>query len=423
MTPSRATVGILHYSAPPVVGGVEAVMLAHAQLLDKAGYRVAILAGRGEAGPFPPGVQFHPLPLLDSQHARVAALQSSLDNGEVPTGFDDLRTEITRSLEPFLAQLDHLIVHNIFTKHFNLPLTAALADSLEEGKLRHAMAWCHDFSWTSTSSRSKVHPGAPWDLLRTRLQGLTYVTVSKRRQASLAELFTCPAGDIRLVYNGVDPNTILGLTPEGALLVDRLGLPESDLVLIMPVRVTQAKNIEFALQVLAALKIYGLKPKLVVTGPPDPHDSANMSYYRTLLALRADLDLVQEAHFIYELGKERGGLTIDPPVVADLIRASDLVFMPSHREGFGMPILEAGLASVAVWCTYVPAAVELGGEDVNLFDPEETPSGLADRISTWAQRDQRLRFRRRTKQGLTWQVIFDRDIQPLLQTPLADGPP
>ena len=41
-------VALLHYSAPPVVGGVESVLGHHARLMADAGHQVRIVAGRGE---------------------------------------------------------------------------------------------------------------------------------------------------------------------------------------------------------------------------------------------------------------------------------------------------------------------------------------------------------------------------------------
>ena len=39
---------ILHYSAPPVIGGVEAVILAHVKQFTRAGYHTIVAAGRGD---------------------------------------------------------------------------------------------------------------------------------------------------------------------------------------------------------------------------------------------------------------------------------------------------------------------------------------------------------------------------------------
>ena len=108
--------------------------------------------------------------------------------------------------------MDHVIIHNVFTKHFNLPLTAALMRLLEQGMIRHCIAWCHDFTWTSAHSRSSVHPGYPWDLLRTFREDVTYVTVSRHRQAELAGLFHCAPERIHVVYDGVDPAELYSLS-------------------------------------------------------------------------------------------------------------------------------------------------------------------------------------------------------------------
>ncbi len=409
-------IAILHYSAPPVVGGVEAVILAHAKTLVQAGYAVTILAGRGEAGALPEGADLLLVPEIDSQHPEIARMSARLEQGQVPDGFEAMREQLAKTLAPALGQFDNLVVHNVLTKHFNLPLTAALDRLLDMAMLPHCIAWCHDFTWTSTSSGSKVHPGYPWDLLRTQRPDVTYVVVSKRRQQELAGLFGCPENEIRVVYNGVDPKMLLGLSAEGAALVEHLGLLEQDLVLLMPVRVTQAKNIEYALRVVAALKARGCRSKLILTGPPDPHDAASMAYFLSLQGLRRDLGVEEEMRFVFESGPDpEKPYLVDASVVGDLFRVSDLMFMPSHREGFAMPVLEAGLAGIPVVCTEVPAAVEIGGEDVITFDLDGTPDRLAARILAWAESSPIHRLRRRVRQNYTWQAILRRDIEPLLR--------
>jgi glycosyltransferase involved in cell wall biosynthesis len=414
---NRPETAILHYTAPPIVGGVEAVIQAQARVFIEAGYPVTIIAGRGEGTALPSGTGFARIPEMDSRHPQVTQMSATLAQGQVPTGFDELVNRLIKALTSALDRLDNLIVHNVFTKHFNLPLTAALHCLLDAGTIRHCIAWCHDFTWTSPRSRSKVHPGYPWDLLRTYRPDVTYVVVSKRRRRALAALLGCPAEEIHVIYNGVDPEMLLGLSVEGQALVTRLGLLESDLVLLMPVRVTQAKNIEYALQVVAALKARGCCPKLVVTGPPDPHDERSTAYFQSLQVLRRQLGVEEEMRFVFESGPDPDHpYTIDAGVVGDLFRVSDAMFMPSHREGFGMPVLEAGLIGVPVVCTNVPAAEEIGGADVILFDPDEDPAHVASRILASAERSPVHRLRRRVRQNYAWRAIFHRDIQPLLRS-------
>lgn len=407
---------ILHYSAPPVIGGVEAVIDAHVHLLTEAGYPVTVIAGQGNAATLPKGADFVLIPELDSQHPEVLEINGFLEVGKVPTGFEDMVDRITASLEPILSEFRNLIVHNVFTKHFNLPLTAALYRLLDAGRIGNCIAWCHDFTWTSPHSSYKVHSGYPWDLLRTYRREVTYVVVSQRRQRTLAGLLEVSSKKIEVVYNGVDPVMVLGLTQEGQALIQRLGILDSDLVLLMPVRVTQAKNIELALKVVAELKKRETNPKLVLTGPPDPHDPENMDYFQFLRDLRRDLDVEGEMRFVFESGLDpEEPYYIDMHVVGDLYRVSDLMFMPSHREGFGMPVLEAGLAGIPVISTDVPAAEEIGGKNVLIFSADDPPEKVAELILTRTEADPVYRHKRQVRKKYTWKAIFQRDIEPLLR--------
>ncbi len=409
-------VAIIHYTAPPVVGGVEAVIQAHARLLRAAGHAVTVIAGEGAREALASGAAYVGIPELGSNHPRVQQVSRELEQGRIPAGFEELAGRLQESLRPLLRAADRVIVHNVFTKHFNLPLTAAIFRLLDRGELRRCVAWCHDFTWTSASSRSKVHPGYPWDLLRSYRADVTYAVVSRRRQLELAGLLGCPVERIRVAYNGVDPQTLLGLSDEGLGLIDRLGLWESDLVLLMPVRVTQAKNIELALQVTAALKRQGLRPRLIVTGPPDPHDARSQEYYQSLLELRRTLQVEQEMQFVYESGPEPGQpLTVAAGVIGDLFRVSDVLFMPSHREGFGMPVVEAGLAGLPIFCTAVPAADEIASGEVNLFSADAEPQAVAVSLAKWAENSATHRLRRRVRQTLTWDSLYRSTILPLLE--------
>jgi glycosyltransferase involved in cell wall biosynthesis len=417
MTPENLQrVAVLHYSAPPVIGGVESVILAHTRLFVEAGYPVTILAGRGGKEALPPEAGFIQIPELDSQYPQILEMSHELDQGRVPPNFEQMVALLAEKLASVLTSIDLLIVHNVFTKHFNLPLTAALFRLLDQHVIRHCVAWCHDMTWTSPNSRSKVFPTYPWDLLRTQRPDITYVAVSQERGRDLAELFGCPLEQVRVIYNGVDPAELLALSDPGLALIDRLDLWDSDLNLLMPVRVTQAKNIELALRVVAALKERGIRPKLVVTGPPDPHDQLNMEYFQSLLALREQLRVVDEMRFVYESGPNPAEpLSVDMPVVAELLRLSDALFMPSHREGFGMPVLEAGLLGIPVFCAEtVPAANEIGRQEVVRFSPGADAKQVADLILKRVKDSSVLRLQRRVRQNLTWRGIFQHDILPLI---------
>ena len=415
------TVAILHYSASPVVGGVEAVINAQLKEFIRAGMISTVIAGRGHITALPPNANFIEIPEIDSKHPEINKINRELEVGRVPVNFETLETQLVNLLDPVLHEFDHLIIHNVFTKHFNLPLTGALHRLLDQGVIQNGIAWCHDFTWTSPSSRSKVHPGYPWDLLRTQRSDCVYVAVSKERQQTLAGLFECPIDEIKVVYNGVDPIQTLGLSDQGMTLVNKLDLMESDINILMPVRITQAKNIEFALEVVAALKKMGLSPMLIVTGPPDPHDPKSMNYYQSLKDLRDELGVADDMCVIFEAGPDPDEpFFIDEQVVGDLYRISDVMFMPSHREGFGMPVMEAGLVGIPIVCRDVPAAQELADREASIFNAEVDAGQVATRLVQMLERSPTARLRRRVRKQYTWQAIFEDAIQPLLQTSIEN---
>jgi glycosyltransferase involved in cell wall biosynthesis len=413
---TKPKIAVLHYSGPGVVGGVEAVLDAHLHILAAHGYDVSMVAGRGDAAALPDGVYWIEVPEMDTSAPFLEAINPPLEHGEIPSEFEPARAQLAQRLAPILSSFDTWIVHNIFTKHFNIPLTAALIDLLKQGNPRNCIAWVHDITWTSPHSSSKVFPGFPWDLLRMPQPGVHYVAVSQERQKELAHLFGWEQAQIDVIYNGVDAHSTFGVTDESWQLIQRMGLMAADMVLIMPVRVTEAKNFELAARIVRALKDAHLHPRLVVTGPPDPHEMARMDYYQNLLALREQLGIGDEFCFVYDLPDEQGRPTqISQRQVADLIRVSDALLMPSHREGFGMPVLEGGLVGVPVFVSQrVPAAVEIGAGQVMLIDPDGDADEIAQKILNRILMDPVCQFKRKIRQNFTWEQIFRLQIEPIL---------
>jgi glycosyltransferase involved in cell wall biosynthesis len=153
----------------------------------------------------------------------------------------------------------------------------------------------------------------------------------------------------------------------------------------------------------------------VITGPPDPHDQGDIEYYHHLLDIRRDLDVEEEVRFVYGSGpEEMEGYIIGPGMVGELYHVCDALFMPSHREGFGMPILEAGLLGRPVFSTQIPAALEVGDGEVYTFESGASPEAVARLITQWADASRTHKLRVRVRRDYTWQAIFDRHILPLL---------
>lgn len=403
----QQSVALLHYSAPPVVGGVESVLAQHARLLADAGHSVCVVAGRG--APFDARIKGATVPMVDSRHPDVLAVKADLDAGRVPPGFATLVEAVTTALSPFLENADVLVAHNVCSLHKNLALTAALHAVHRQAGAPALVLWHHDLAWTTPRYRAELHDGYPWDLLRGQWDA-THVVVSELRRRELARLLDLSPEAIAVVPNGVDAAEFLNLGPDTRWLVRLMRLADHRPVLLLPVRLTPRKNIELALRALACLRVRFPAAALVVTGPPGPHNPANADYFARLKALRAELGLDNAAWFLAEFAH---GYLPDA-VIADFYRLADGLLLPSREEGFGIPLLEAAISRLPVFCSDIPPLRELGAEDVCYFSPDADPETVAGMIASRVGQDGRYRFAARVREGFTWTRIYSEHIAPLL---------
>lgn len=405
-------VAILHYAGPPIVGGVEITIYHHARLLIEAGYHVDVVAGRGER--FHPEVVFRHVPEIDSRYKQVLEVGDALAKGEVPSMFFRLRERLSERLHPIFAEADVCIVHNAITLHKNLPLTAALR-AISTEKVIPLIAWCHDFAWQDILYTPELHPGYPWDLLREPWPGVKYVAVSNHRRARMAELLGVSHDTISVITPGVDVFQFINCHSLTRKLVKDLRLLVADPLMLLPARITRRKNIEFAIRVTAALKCLKPAVTLIVTGPPGPHNPKNIAYLESLQALRAELGVCNQVHLLYEHGETGQALMIPDDVVADLYSLVDLLIFPSYREGFGIPVLEAGLARLPVFAADIPPVNESAGGHAHLFDPNGDAHMVAEAIVEFLEKDQASLLRRRVLRNYTWQSIVDKMLVPLIE--------
>jgi len=403
-------IALLHYSALPVVGGVEQVIGQHARLMVEDGHQVTVIAGRG--GAFDARINFTRLPAIDSRHPQVLDFKSQLDRGVIPGAFASLVDSLVDEIQQSLAGMDMLIAHNVCSLHKNLALTAAIQRVAAQDSALRLILWHHDLAWTTSRYQAELHPGYPWDLLRTAWPGAAQVVVSELRRQELAGLTGLPPDRIQVIPNGLALSQFLILDAQTQELIIRLNLLEINPLLLLPVRITPRKNIELALRILATLREFFPKAGLVVTGPLGPHNPANAAYLENLLALRTELGLSGVAHFLAELSQ----VYLPDPVIADFYRLADVLILPSREEGFGIPLLEAGLARLPIFCADIPPLRALAEGYAVFFSPEANPRSVAEMITQHLSADRLYAFQVRVRTHFTWDRIYRQQIQPLLKT-------
>ncbi|MCI0355229.1 MAG: glycosyltransferase, partial [Acidobacteria bacterium] len=317
-----------------------------------------------------------------------------------------------------LHAMDVVVAHNVCSLHKNLALTAALHILSQEPGAPGFILWHHDLAWGTPRYRAELHDGYPWDLLRraSAWPGVQHVVVSEPRRLELAELLRIPVETVLVIPNGIDRGTFFKLESQTRVLWEAMDLEQAEPLLLLPVRLTPRKNIELALQVLAELRrTPSAGAALVVTGPEGAHNPANAEYKRRLLALRGELGLGGAAHFAAE---HVSGYLPDA-VVADFFRLADALLLPSREEGFGIPLVEAAVSRMPVFCADIAPLRELGQEEVTYFSPDADPTQVADAIIARLQSDSAYQFASRARRDFTWERLYKAHIAPLLSSAAA----
>lgn len=404
-------IAILHYSVPPIVGGVESVIAHHARLMSADGHSVRLVAARGSA--MNEQIPLILIPLADSRHERLTNMNEELKRGEVAIDFESLRDELVTELETALAGIDILIAHNVCSLNKNLALTAALYQLHMSNKLPRLILWHHDLAWMSPRYLPELHNGYPWDLLRNDWGKTTHVVVSDMRREELSELMKLEPASIHVIPNGVDIHRFYKLETLTQDLLDKTHLLDASPILLLPVRITPRKNIELALWTLAALKKDFPHAALVVTGPLGPHNANNIKYFDLLADLRKQLGLEGSVYFLAELHND----FLPDEVIADFYRVADALFFPSREEGFGIPLIEAAFSHLPAFCADIPPLRKLGLGDAQFFSPDEDPTKVAKKIADYFQNSMSARLAMRARAAFRWEAIYRQHIAPLLVRP------
>ncbi len=400
MRRAKRRVLFVHYTAPSILGGVEHVMGIHARAAQSAGDDVAIVAGRGTAR----GVPVIRIPELDSQHPAVLHDRTALAIGEVTPQHALLVATIARKLRTHVRRADRVVVHNVFTLHLNAALSEALVGLAAE-RPGVFIAWTHDLAWTDAQYLAQRHQGRPWSLFATAAAGVRYVAISEKTADELCALTGLARSKITVVPNGVDRVSILGLSSAGVRIATRLGLFEADPLLLLPVRMTRRKRIEVAIDALAELRKTYPRAALVVTGGPGAHNPANVAYERELAA--------RAGPGVHLLHAER--IRVGARELADLYGLADALVLPSANEGFGLPMLEAGLRRLPIICSDIPALRETGGDEATYVPVDAGGLSFARAIAERLAGDPVARLHRRARRS-EWPRILTELVLPTIHS-------
>lgn len=378
-------IAILHYTLPPMIGGVERVIRDQAAALKLLGHEVEMFTH------------------ASMERRRSVGFEEKEFDADRSSALNDSKpTDRRHSMETF----DAVIVHNVFTMPFDLEWTLELREMSEAMPEIRWFNWVHD-----VAAVNPYYAHLPWQRedhqrLSVPVPNAINVTVSEVRRQDYMRAAGLKPEQIQVIPNGLDFASVLGLTGR----VTSLRLWDRELVLIHPTRLLRRKNIELGIRVTAALKAAGVDVLYVITGAPDPHQTDGRVYYEELRVLVAELNLASHVLFMGAAGP------VSDEDVHSLYMASDALFFPSTGEGFGLPLLEAQVHRLTVFCSNLPVHREVLGNDALYFEinakPEEISAQIVQELRTTFVTHQRRRLWRRHDMV----KICQEHLEPLLTT-------
>lgn len=359
-------IAILHYTLAPEIGGVEALIERQVESLTQLGYPVRLLSATNSVQG---SAQMHTIAALHpSSSAVIAASRHLLPREELSEGHP-LVQRISAELEAGLEGCKQCWVHNAFTVHLNPFLTLALWQLARTRPDIRWVAWCEDISsitafWKGPSLAARVQPAL-----------VAFVTISDARKRELEQLLGVDADDIRVIRPPLSATEWLGIGPDAERLMSSCHLDSADPVILVPAKLLPHKNLPRIVGLAFALKARGLKPAALVTAASSSHEPAASHMVREELHNLARTKGVEDSVFLMDevLGHPPARAT-----VRDLMLLSDIVFVSSAEEGFGIPLREAAMLRVPVLCSDILTFRESAAAGTRFFPLHASDCEIAE---------------------------------------------
>jgi len=416
----KPKIALFHYSGPPVISGVDFVIRDQARLFRLFNYKVEIVAGMAKQ--FRKDIPIHIIRRMSPNNKFVLKVRQELEKGYIPPLFYKLEKSLYESLKNYLItnNITICIIHNIMTRHYNLPLTAAFVRLIKEFPQIKFIAWVHDTIFSDLSYGkfdSNIIKTYPWSILTTPLDSLYYVCVSEFLKKNLLDTLARKwIKHLSVIPNGIDVAKFLGLSPQMRLFYQTIDGPKSDLIACIPVRAVPRKRLELGLYVTKTMVDRGINFKLILTANIDYKRPENHAYFMHLKDLVEELKLENHVHFLEDFIEKinLAKKTSTPISVNEVYLISDLLLFTSSLEGFGLPLLEAGLLHTPIFASDIPPFREIGTTNINYFPLDATAEKITDMILDRMKKMPQAYFYRKVIKKYSLQAIFQNQIIPLL---------
>jgi hypothetical protein len=280
----------------------------------------------------------------------------------------------------------------------------------------HDVTFYDDKYFRLDKSLSKKYP---WNLLVTPHKKLTYICVSQFLKDNLLETFKKAKHipEIVVIPNVHDIPKFLQLTPIMRSFYDYMNGAESDLIACIPVRAVPRKKLEVAIEITRVMVKKGINFKLLLTANVDYKRVENTQYYTMLKGLIVKYKLENHVYFLEEFFQKYNvkGKPAQRIPIPEVYLISDFLLMTSVIEGFGLPIIEAGVLRCPIFANDIPPFREIGSTNINYFSIKDKPEKIANFILKHITEQPQSYFYRKVIQQYSMKKTFKTTILPFIE--------
>lgn len=404
-------VAIIHFAYYPNIGGVEKLIQDHAHILASLGYGVKVLTGDGAEQA--ENIEVVNIDELKSVLSFAPELQAKiLDQGKIDEDFYKLSDLIYSKIEKSLADCQTVIVHNMMTVYRNLPFTFAFKKYIAAHPEKKIIVWVHDHMYIKNDRiirAEKKTSDVEEELITTPIANVNYVVISETFRKSLVKVLPIEEKNSRVIPNGINIKSFLEIDDSIWKISRDLGLLTRFPLILAPVNLLERKNIEYSLEIVAALKKNYPEIGFIISGQTSKHRNTQ-EYSEKIDGLIRNLGIEDNVFFISKI-ISRSLLNSE---IRDLYNLADLIFYFSASENFGIPILEAGATRTPIFTSDIEIFKEIGKSNINIVDPK-TPAGeTASTIDGFIKSSQNVRLFRDVKENYDLEVIIKNNLVPIL---------
>jgi len=364
---------IVHYTLPPVVGGVEYLLQPLSEEFTSNGYLITLVAGEGKIEG--KNIKTTIIPELNPFNSSVRNMQRILTLGSLPESYEIIVQNFEKKIETLVGDIDTIIIHNLMTMPFNLVATEAFWNYIEKNPHKKFYFWTHDLAWLMEDHKKYLFERRPWSLLKTKNKNVEYITISRYRKQQIVDLMGVSPKQVRIVPNALKYQDFLKFSDDTNTVISKLSLFSRYPIIQIPTRILPRKNIERSIKIIAALKQDFPEILGVIAGIPDMKNEKQNNYFVFLKDLIKREKLENNINFLFETCEE---LNIphknNHDIVRDLYFLSSLVMLLSKDEGFGLPLLEAGACNIPIALSDLPVFKEIVGNNA-IFLPNSESIG------------------------------------------------